>query len=108
MSEFKGTPGPWTAVDKRPHSDGFSVFSNDQYIAFVGDSDGATNYKDNANLIAAAPELLEALQEIREEMKAFRHVANEVGINDADGIYLGHTKEIFDKASAAIAKALGQ
>lgn len=97
MSDFKGKKGPWSWVG--------GVLCNESYI--VGRFESPPSSEDKA-LIAAAPELLEALQEIREEMKAFRHVANEVGINDADGIYLGHTKEIFDKASAAIAKALGQ
>lgn len=90
MGEFKGSLGPWTAVDKRPHSDGFSVFSNDQYIAFVGDSDGATNYKDNANLIAAAPELLEALQDALPWLNS------------------GLSGGSHAKAVAAIKKALGQ
>lgn len=93
MSDFKGTPGPWTAVDKRPHSDGFSVFSNDQYIAFVGDSDGATNYKDNANLIAAAPELLGALELI-------------LSYHD-DGNCVLHQDDV-SMAKAVIKKALGQ
>lgn len=99
MGEFKGTLGPWTAVDKRPHSDGFSVFSNDQYIAFVGDSDGATNCKDNANLIAAAPELLEALQVLKRELV----------LSDVDLAYIeSHFRPHIDRARAAIAKALGQ
>lgn len=91
MSGFKGTPGPWRAVDKRPYSDGFSIFSGNQYVAFVGDSDGVTDYLSNANLIAAAPELLEALQDV---------VDYHFGKTATAPAYL--------KAKAAIAKALGQ
>lgn len=70
MKEFKGTPGPWRVGDK----DGI-------FTSVVHDSEGigmcphvlakvTTRYSSseqaiaNANLIAAAPELLEALQEM--------------------------------------------
>ena len=62
--KYKHTPGPWKAVDKRPNSPGFSIFSGSQYIGFIGDSDSKTNCAGNAHLIAAAPELLEALEQI--------------------------------------------
>lgn len=106
MKEFKGTKGPWEF-----HESSCKIVCSSSAITVADTYDSYCEYGENtanANLIAAAPELLEALQEIREEMKAFRHVANEVGINDADGIYLGHTKGIMDKASAAIARALSQ
>ena len=91
MSGFKGTPGPWRAVDKRPYSDGFSIFSGNQYVAFVGDSDGVTDYLSNANLIAAAPELLAVLIELL----------------DIEGPQPGHV-DWARKAKSVVAKALGQ
>lgn len=59
--EVKHTPGPWHFEDKRPHSNGFSIFSGSQYVAFVGDSDSITNAADNARAIAATPDLLREL-----------------------------------------------
>lgn len=60
--EKKYTSGPWEAVDKRPDGfTGYSIFHGGQFIAHVGDSDSATPVDANARLIAAAPELLEAV-----------------------------------------------
>lgn len=54
--------GQWECIDNRPHGGhGISIFAGDQYIAFVGDSDLKTPCEANARLIAAAPELLSAL-----------------------------------------------
>lgn len=67
MSEFKGTPGPWEVEANTCY---FSIESQGGGIGDVcmsghvfdgGDCLGSTS-KANAILIAAAPELLEALQ----------------------------------------------
>lgn len=42
-------------------------------------------------------EMESLLEQIKQEMLCFRTVANEVGVNDADGFYLGHTNDIFNK-----------
>ena len=99
MSGFKGMPGPWRAVDKRPYSDGFSIFSGNQYVAFVGDSDGVTDYLSNANLIAAAPELLEACLRMRNQLYAAGYEAEKDSLNP--------TKCLLAQVESAIAKALG-
>lgn len=58
MSQFKGTPGPW--FNKKT-----DVWDNDGYIAEVMNiSDPIEVQIANAQLIAAAPELLEALQDM--------------------------------------------
>jgi len=57
----KHTPGPWETNDKRPQCNGIGIFSGSQFLAFVGDSDSQTPCEANARLIAAAPDLLEAL-----------------------------------------------
>lgn len=86
MSEFKGTPGPWIASDYYCDSttiidgSGFSVADAPRCIIREGWSDMGFQHwaasdeahrwisedeqRANANLIAAAPELLEALQEL--------------------------------------------
>ncbi|WP_272582792.1 hypothetical protein [Providencia sp. PROV261] len=88
---FKHTPSPWRCHDKRPNCSGYSIFGNDgQYIAFVGDSDQLSPIDANAHLIAAAPELLEALQSLL-----------------TYGCITGDDW-VIEKAEAAISKALGQ
>lgn len=79
MSEFKGTPGPWIV--------------RSQEIQSVGTEDKMTAMCygiENANLIAAAPELLEALQDA-------------LHAHDKHG---EHSE--WDFARNAIARALGQ
>ncbi|UWH33024.1 HNH endonuclease [Escherichia coli] len=53
-------------------------------------------------------DLLEALQTIQAKMSDFIKLANEVGINEADGFYLAAATDAEVKARAAISKALGE
>lgn len=85
--EFKGTPGPWV-IDEWSMT---GINSESKHVALVNYSHhGLPNdvygdeHEANAHLIAAAPELLEALIEIR---KLVSH---------------------HDKADLAIKKALGE
>ncbi|WP_286869872.1 hypothetical protein [Pantoea sp. UBA5035] len=116
MSEFKGTPGPWIAIEKYideplniTDSNGFKVVSAERVAILDGwDEKGfqhwgdigghrelnPTEYKANSHLIAAAPELLEALQ-------AMLNKAYKQNWNDQ------YPDEI-ETAQAAIARALGQ
>ena len=63
MEKFKGTSNSWVSF-KNDDDDNFLIQSNDGYnlayvtATYVGDEET----KANAKLIAAAPELLEALQ----------------------------------------------
>ncbi|EMI7064541.1 MULTISPECIES: hypothetical protein [Providencia] len=77
---FKHSPAPW---DLNKRTDGFNIVDGDNsgFVAHVPK-------QDNAHLIAAAPELLEALQEI---------VENHCLSDKAQSM-----------ATKAIAKALGQ
>lgn len=60
MREFKGTPGPWRSffngsfIDITPHGEtqSLAIIVDNKYLP--------GNHKSNANLIAAAPGLLEA------------------------------------------------
>ncbi|HDL8291726.1 TPA: hypothetical protein ACGBQ6_004502 [Yersinia enterocolitica] len=85
MSEFKGTPGPWLATVRN---------NNDLMTQFYGVLIGSIsvdipteNQAIDARLIAAAPDLLEALKAV-------------VAIADRD-------TDVFNAAKAAIAKATG-
>lgn len=60
MTERKWTPGTWFAAED---SEGFWVIDSDGYR--VGSADAAShNPKANAHLIAAAPDLYEALDNL--------------------------------------------
>ncbi|HBN5384579.1 TPA: hypothetical protein MDG15_000070 [Citrobacter freundii] len=108
MSEFKGTPGPWR-FDENTTFSGDPIF----YVSQDENAKYTPNYSDvsqtccgenkdiqkaNAHLIAAAPELLEALQDFMAE-------------SSGNAKSCGHDFECicrFDKSRAAIAKALGK
>lgn len=94
MSEFKGTEGKWIVIDGK--ASGKQVVSesapkNRMIVA----SCGGQRREENASLIAAAPELLEALQ------CAVSHV-RERAKSDA------HAFGVLQACNAAIAKALGE
>jgi len=101
MSEFKGTPGPWRAVKAAnqvmhidcPNGDPDLGHAKWHGMAVVyGCSEmgelGHRKAEANASIISAAPELLAALQEV-------------VAISDRN-------HGAWDRAHAAIAKALGE
>lgn len=83
MKEFKGIPGSWHYDDEL----GWVYIKGSQFVCDATD-------KDNANLIAAAPELLEALQKMLSK-------AYEQNWNDA-------YPEELKSAQSAINKALGE
>lgn len=91
MSERKHTPGPWMVEGRTVYAlndDGYNRFS-----ALVQDAHTpGDELEANAQLIAAAPELLEALEALT--------------ANYAD-VEQGGSKNV-DKARAAIAKATGE
>ncbi|HFO0796408.1 TPA: hypothetical protein ACHINJ_002806 [Enterobacter roggenkampii] len=98
MRGFSGAPGPWVA-SKTDRSIGPASRDDDQSygmilpVAWV-EFDGNDEFqKANANLIAAAPELLEALQEL-----VFLYEHDE-GCRELTE---------YKRAKAAISKALGE
>lgn len=90
MSAHKHTPGPWTADPDNFRiigSDGHSIFAFRRLFA---------EHRANACLASAAPELLEALE-------PFAHATL-----THTGQVIGLTREDFERALAAIAKATGE
>lgn len=102
MSAAKHTPGPWTAKWSK-YTEGVFIVqagppSNRVLAQFDGDGDGpdAQSIAD-ANLIAAAPELLEALQRL----------IPLIDVTISETCHAPGLKEAADTARAAIAKAAG-
>lgn len=102
MSGFRGTPGPW--VHHEPsgyqHSMGGYILGRQGKICDVSGFDvGSDAAKENGKLIAAAPELLEALQEMVAIVK--KHTYPQP---DKPSSTWGR----MEAAEAVISKALGQ
>lgn len=88
--EFKGTKKPWV-------KDGNLIFAEDHFQTHICQVSGSFNNEireANAKLIAAAPELLQALQ-------SFANGVRERG-------YAGHLSDYLKQADTIIAKALGK
>jgi hypothetical protein len=99
MSE-KFTPGPWTAVPTTFGPIDIVLADGRDVVTVYGG--GTDNKKANAHLIAAAPELYEALQITMQRLDSANH-------DSFDGVWLEEdfarqTKE----ARAALAKARGE
>ena len=116
MEEKRFTPGPWEVVDDDHHGLGtdssvlIESTSRGITLAIVGPGDSTTYTEDmvNAQLIAAAPELLEALQEFSRQYGRLWDT-----VNPANGGFLTPESVVeYDRihqlATAAIAKALGK
>lgn len=105
MKRFKHTPAPWINVGGWVDAENNGIICSLSAVSMKSeDVDEA-----NANLIAAAPELLVALIEIQQSLSNYIEIANNIGVEvTADGFYLGHAIEVEEKAKTAIAKALGE
>jgi len=89
MSEFKHTPGPWSVKD--------ASFDEDGDVRYTLEGVKTARVAD-ANLIDAAPDLLEACQ----ALLTYHDSADDDGVQ----MMLAYSKAI-DQARAAIAKATG-
>ena len=101
MTQGKHTPGPWVNGHYDDINDEIVIQTHEgEYVASI-DCDGAYEGKiaatidANARLIAAAPDMLEALQECRAELEAY----------EADATGEGYKNP---RLNAAIARATGE
>lgn len=62
MNEFKGTPGPWKIMSDSPDGSEIESEHESPFWAFVSYDTPEAERTPNAQLIAAAPELLEAVK----------------------------------------------
>lgn len=92
MEKFRGTEGPWVANGGQVCSQDYEI-NGVVYSDHVCDCEVINGESPNANLIAAAPELLEALQEL-----TFLYEHDEGCRNLIE----------YNRAKSAIAKALGK
>lgn len=93
------TPGPWAVITElRPTDEIVCDMMNSGYVAIIqGQKLG--NWRDDANLISAAPDLLEALETLKRE----------IILSDVDMNYIAsHFQIHLDKATKAIARAKGE
>lgn len=96
MEEFKGTPGPWKYTIRNVNemmTTFHGVVMGDTYIEIA-----TRNEREDAQLISAAPELLEALQKLRD------YAEDVCGVCQDDC----HEEHPLMMASYVIAKALGK
>lgn len=111
----KHTPGPWT-VKKAPKSSNFAGYGfhitalrkdyeGREYLATVAKTGGLPNDRDseietqaNAALIAAAPDMYEALKALRDEINEMKYGKP----------FAGRPHAKMDAADAALAKAEGR
>lgn len=109
--DVKHTPGPWTKVRREIRAEAHSEAAGTT-IATVEDLDthDGEEYRANARLIAAAPDLLKALRELMTE-----HPYDFTRVDECEcGEYVDYVPEAGEPAScrhtrarAAIAKATG-
>lgn len=97
MTQFKGTPGPWSVNEKGQHWNNKSLTHLEVIFGEDGECICDTVYqREDADLIAAAPELLEALQLAEKAMVEGRNVTYPEWYG------------VINKARAAIQKATGE
>lgn len=100
MKETKHTPGPWELGEPTSQLE-FGVYATDKISGiryFLANAEGHMRYKEslaNARLIAAAPELLEALHDVLSDYMAVH------GLGDLE------MKPALFRACAAMYKATG-
>lgn len=96
MSEY--TKGPWSVKEQAPDTFVYEVMAGKIGSSSCRGGVAFCDDKANAQLIAATPELLEALEEVTEQLRLFMELHDD----DEDA------PVAYDKAIAAISKAKGE
>ena len=118
MSETRWTDGPWSCVRKHPHVWAIDAPGGDIDLGHVkwhsladvyGCDDmeevGSEKARANAHLIAAAPELYEALDKLKSSYEALAHdYEYAVGAGDIHPLHAEHIQ----RCAAVLAKARGE
>jgi hypothetical protein len=110
MKKISYTPGPWFVKENMPHGGGIGIGpdyddSGDSPHAIITFNGGESEA--NARLIAAAPEMLEALQDI---VYAVKHGISIETLNEccSDFNYGKKSNSILAACESAIEKAIGE
>ena len=111
MGKTQHTPGPWTIETESDIYGGFSKIVNKSGDLILDNNlyDPSPPKEDDFNLIAAAPDLLEALEGLRDQQERMIHAGGADGPMDDDMIlsFAKSNQVLWEKAEAAIAKAKG-
>ncbi|MFP8544710.1 hypothetical protein [Klebsiella sp. 1SOBk2mer] len=106
MQEFKGTPGPWCVNTIGKHWNNLALVHLEVTFGTDGECICDTVYRrEDADLIAAAPELLEALLGYMSAVERMNQAMKDgVNVQGAISVLVGYE----DMAHSAINKALGK
>ncbi|CAM8500881.1 hypothetical protein [Enterobacter asburiae] len=98
MKRFEGSSAPWSVIDDHPEKACFDIHGvhGDIYITVYRIDENRASH--NAHLIAAAPDLLKELQNLRD------YVINVCDVDEEDC----HIEHPLMSSRAAISKALGE
>lgn len=94
MRAFMGTSGPWLAVGGEVMTEDFTV-DGEIFVDHICNAEVINGVSHNANLIAAAPELLSALQAALEWIDA---VPSDVVLPTMPGFDRDWVDQVIDKA----------
>lgn len=95
MSEAKHTPGPWTAWNRGIGWEVHHSVDDDGYGISVNDGFRETFSEADARLIAAAPDMLAALERVVEDLHGWAEYGSSASMH------------LYEDAKAAITKAKG-
>lgn len=101
MSGFKGTPGPWKYAKNGPHWNNAALERISIEFGIYGENIADTVYEENdARLIAAAPDLLEACERARSHLYQAGYEPKENSLNP--------NEDLLFQLDATISNAIGE